>query len=197
MVLEGRLWNINSWRQNRSELIFASALQHHALISDKTQVRKKYFDSNMIQKGNATLSRHFSKDYFAVHVDRSKCLHATSSKTLFCTHYVGNMIYHKFSHDDVYIRFHAENVNIMLGFSIIWMKLNISRSMNKTNKMTCPPSLIRVFAVHMKKHWALNYLFSAQWRLWSDWADAQADLSLHWAHMSFCWFSHMAVHIRL
>ena len=27
------------------------------------------------------------------------------------------------------------------------------------------PSLIRVFAVRMKKHWALNYLLSAQWRL--------------------------------
>ena len=39
----------------------------------------------------------------------------------------------------------------------------------KTNKITCAPSedsdqpghlpsLIRVFAVHMKKHWPLNYL---------------------------------------
>ena len=45
-----------------------------------------------------------------------------------------------------------------------------------------------VFAVRMKKHWALNYLLSAQWRLWSDRADAQADLSLRWAHLSFCWF---------
>ena len=27
------------------------------------------------------------------------------------------------------------------------------------------PSLIRVFAVHMKKHWTLNYLLSAQWGL--------------------------------
>ena len=65
---------------------------------------------------------------------------------------------------------------------------------DKTNKMTCapsedsdqpghPPSLIRVFAV-MKKHWARNYLLSTQWRLWSDWADAQADLSLCWgAHL--------------
>ena len=26
-----------------------------------------------------------------------------------------------------------------------------------------------VFAVCMKKHWTLNYLLSAQWRLWSDW----------------------------
>ena len=25
---------------------------------------------------------------------------------------------------------------------------------------------------------------------WSDWADAQADLSLRWAHMLFCWFCH-------
>ena len=25
----------------------------------------------------------------------------------------------------------------------------------------------------------------------SDWVDAQADLSLHWAHMSFCWFCHV------
>ena len=44
------------------------------------------------------------------------------------------------------------------------------------------PSLIRVFAVHMKKAWALNYILSSQQSLWSDWADAQADLSLRWAH---------------
>ena len=25
---------------------------------------------------------------------------------------------------------------------------------------------------------------------WSDWADAQADLSLRWAYMTFCWFCH-------
>ena len=43
------------------------------------------------------------------------------------------------------------------------------------------PSLIRVFAVRMKKAWVLNYPLSTQRRLWSDWADAQADLSLHWA----------------
>ena len=29
---------------------------------------------------------------------------------------------------------------------------------------------------------------------WSDWADAQADLSLHWAHMPFCWFCHELAH---
>ena len=45
-----------------------------------------------------------------------------------------------------------------------------------------PPSLIWVFAVRMKKAWVLSYSLSAQWRLWSDWADAHADLSLCWAH---------------
>ena len=36
---------------------------------------------------------------------------------------------------------------------------------------------------------------SAQQRLWSDWADAQADWSLRWAHMPFCWFCRVAAHI--
>ena len=51
-----------------------------------------------------------------------------------------------------------------------------------------PPSLIRVFAVRMKKSWVLNYPLSGQRRLWSDWADAQADLSLHWVHTYFVGF---------
>ena len=41
-----------------------------------------------------------------------------------------------------------------------------------------PPSLIRAFAVCMKKAWILSYPLSAQRWLWSDCADAQADLSL-------------------
>ena len=51
-----------------------------------------------------------------------------------------------------------------------------------------PPSLIRVFAVCMKKAWILSYPLSAQRRLWSDWSDAQADLSLSWAHSHFVGF---------
>ena len=39
-----------------------------------------------------------------------------------------------------------------------------------------------VFTVSMKKAWVLSYPLSAQRRLWSDWADAQADLSLRWVH---------------
>ena len=50
------------------------------------------------------------------------------------------------------------------------------------------PSLIRVFTVRMKKVWVLSYPLSAQWRLWSDWTDAQANLSLRWAHTHFVGF---------
>ena len=54
---------------------------------------------------------------------------------------------------------------------------------DKSNKMTCAasedsdqPRLIRVFAVHMKKHWVISYPWCTQRRLWSNWPDAQADL---------------------
>ena len=68
---------------------------------------------------------------------------------------------------------------------------------DKTNKMICAssedsgqpghlPSLIRVFAVRLKKAWLSSYPLSAQRSRWSDWVDAQADLSLRWAHMPFC-----------
>ena len=50
------------------------------------------------------------------------------------------------------------------------------------------PSLVRVFSVCMKKAWVLSYPLCAQRRLWSDWVDAHADLSLHWAHSHFVGF---------
>ena len=50
------------------------------------------------------------------------------------------------------------------------------------------PSLIWVFAVHMTKAWVLSYPLSIQPRLWSDWANAQADLSLRWGHTHFVGF---------
>ena len=48
-----------------------------------------------------------------------------------------------------------------------------------------PPCLIRVFVVCIKKAYVLSFPLSAQRRLWSDWADAQADLSLRCAHSHF------------
>ena len=44
-----------------------------------------------------------------------------------------------------------------------------------------------VFVVRMKKAWVLSYPMSRR-RPWSDWADAQADLSLRWAHSHFVGF---------
>ena len=79
---------------------------------------------------------------------------------------------------------------------------------DKTNKMAYAPSedsdqlghlpsLIWVFTVLMKKAWVLSYPLSAQWGLWSDWADAQADLSHRWMHRPFCLFWHEAVHLEI
>ena len=70
---------------------------------------------------------------------------------------------------------------------------------DKINKMTCtssedsgkpghPPSLIRSFAARLKRHWVLDCPTSAQLRIWSDWAGAQADLSLRLTHKSIHWF---------
>ena len=67
---------------------------------------------------------------------------------------------------------------------------------DKTNKMSVRPAKtqislgirLSVFPVRMKKAWVLSYPFSAQRRLWSDWPDAQADLSLRWAHCHFIGF---------
>ena len=49
----------------------------------------------------------------------------------------------------------------------------------------------------MKKAWVLSYPLSAQRKLCSDWAEAQTDLSLRWAHMPFCWFCHEVAQICL
>ena len=62
---------------------------------------------------------------------------------------------------------------------------------DKTNKVACapsedsdqtgrPPSLIRIFAVRLKKHWGLSYPMS----------EYTAK-----THLSFCWFCHEAAHI--
>ena len=64
---------------------------------------------------------------------------------------------------------------------------------DKTNEMASAQS-DQSLRFCMKKAWVLSYPLSAQQSLWSDWADAQADLSLRWAHMPFCWFCHEAAH---
>ena len=90
-------------------------------------------------------------------------------------------------------------------------ELQVSQSTNepphdKTNKMTCPPSkdsdqnghppsLIRVFAVCMKKPWILSYPLSAQRRLirlgrCPGWSESSL------CAQSFCLFCHEAAQIH-
>ena len=95
---------------------------------------------------------------------------------------------------------HQTKVHIVLIFAATY-----ELRYDKTNKMTVRPAKTQislgicpvwsVFTVRMKKAWAFSYPLSAQRRLWSNWVDALADLSLCWAHMPFCWFCHEAAHI--
>ena len=48
----------------------------------------------------------------------------------------------------------------------------------------------------MKKAWVLSYPWNAQQRLWSDWPDAQADLSLCLAHSQFVGLSRVGSFFR-
>ena len=72
----------------------------------------------------------FPKDYFAADVDRNKYSHAISSpNTLFCTHYVGNVIYHKFSQGDVSYMFNGKNFNVTLEWSVLYGKTTLLKTL--------------------------------------------------------------------
>ena len=74
-------------------------------------------------------------------------------------------------------------------WAVTWQnQQNVCAHSKDSDQPGHPPSLIRVFAVCMKKAWVLSYPLSTQRRLWSDWVDAQADLSLRWAHRHFVGF---------
>ena len=111
----------------------------------------------------------------------------------------------KYRSDQHYIK-HARHPiqGSLVPFTVFWMRLfikwgSLSCLVTKPTKWVCAQrrlrsacasasSLIRVFAVRMKKAWILSYPLSKRRRLWSDWADAQADLSLRWAHSHFVGF---------
>ena len=61
----------------------------------------------------------------------------------------------------------------------VWSVPDIWAAAWQNQQMTCAPSEDS----DQKKHWALNYLLSTQWRFWSDWGNAQADLRLRLAHV--------------
>ena len=53
---------------------------------------------------------------------------------------------------------------------------------DKTNNMACVPSQDQSLRCPHEE------TLAPQWRPWSDWSDAHADLSLRWVHRSFGWF---------
>ena len=57
--------------------------------------------------------------------------------------------------------------------------------------ITCTWKLTAICMFYWVLTWVFSSPFSAQWKLWSDWADAQADLSFRWAH--FFWQNDSAV----
>ena len=74
---------------------------------------------------------------------------------------------------------------------------------DKTNKMTCGPSegsdqqghparMISLCSTLVAKDPRIPSVNSEDS---SDWADAQADLSLCWAHRSLCWFCPAIAHL--
>ena len=73
----------------------------------------------------------------------------------------------------------------------------MSHLMVKPTKWHVRPAKTQIsLGIRMKKAWVLSYPLSAKRRLRSDWADAQADLSLRWVHMPFCWFCQEEAEIR-
>ena len=105
-------------------------------------------------------------------------------------------------------KFHGHPMQQTWSYLETLMRVNMSRDMTKPTKWLCalrrlrsawasaqsadqpghPPSLIRVFAVRMKKAWVLSYPQSAQRRLGLDWANSKVDPSLRWAHTHFVGF---------
>ena len=69
-------------------------------------------------------------------------------------------------------------------------------SWQKPTKWLCTQRRLRsarVFAVHSMGSWGPSVSSCGQRRLWSDWADAQAGLSLRWAHIHFVGFVRLLI----
>ena len=79
--------NVWCWRADCEILI------HDGKAETIINNRDFFFDSNMIHKAKSKSLQCFPKRYFAADVDRSKCLHATSSNAPFCTQYVDDVNY--------------------------------------------------------------------------------------------------------
>ena len=90
------------------------------------------------------------------------------------------------------IRMHFLNVSHLMTKPIKWPLCPA-----KTQISLCIRLVWSVFAVRSMGRWGPNDSSCGQRRLWSNWADAQADQCLRWAQWPFCWFCHAAAHVYI
>ena len=85
------------------------------LISDNLQVRKSYFDSNII----ARVLRRFFLQIILKQMSTEAHVFMPRHQDAKVKHFdVSNVIYHKFSHGAVSYMLNGENVNIMLELMV-------------------------------------------------------------------------------
>ena len=74
----------------------------------------------------------------------------------------------------------------MIIWAATWQNQQSDRAASEdSDQPGHPPSLIGAFAMRWMCSQVPKLSSCGQRRLWSDWADAQADLSLRWAHSHF------------
>ena len=101
---------------------------------------------------------------------------------------------HSFSVSSTFTEVQDTGISLTFGsYKNIWAatwqnQQNESAPSEDSDQPGHPPSLIRVFAVHSMGSLGLKVSSCGQRRFWLDWADAQADLSLRWAHTHFVGF---------
>ena len=79
----------------------------------------------------------------------------------------------------------------------LWHSLDFSlSSFVLQNSMSTKRTLWSVFALRSMGSEGPELSSCGQRRLWSDWADAQADPNLRWAHIPFWRFCHALVSLR-
>ena len=77
----------------------------------------------------------------------------------------------------------SEEKDKLVSEKVHQLELHLSHLMTKSIKWHVHPAKTQISLGRcMKKTWVYSYPLSAQRRLWSDWADAQADPSLCWLH---------------
>ena len=77
------------------------------------------------------------------------------------------------------------NINLFTYVFVTWAatwqnQQNVCAPSEDSDQPGHPPSLIRVFAIRIKKAWVFSYPLSAQRRLWSDWRMPRLILVFAW-----------------